>query len=352
MEYTIVGAGAIGGTVGAYLSRAGHQVLFVDTALDHVEAINAHGIDLTTYDESFTTGAHAVTPDKLPSDLHRVILAVKSPATQAAIRMIAPNLAPDGFVMSAQNGLNEHWIAEVIGRRRTIGCFINFSATYREPGKILLGGPGAFYIGELDGHITPRLMALQHDLSAWSVAGQDRRQVRMTDNIWGYLWGKMGYGAMLFGTALTNETMADGIANHYPVLVALAHEVMRVAQAEGVQPLGFDGYDPDAVMSGRKERIEPFIANLVEMRRRDTQTHSGVWRDLAIRKRKTEVDAQFLPILDRAARHRVETPALHKLVRMIHEIEDGTRALATANLVELSASLTNPAKIPQNSAQD
>ena len=287
--------------------------------------------------------ARAISPENLPDGLQRVILAVKSPATQHAIKTIAPHLALDGLVVSAQNGLNEIWISDAVGADRTIGCFVNFSATYMEPGVVALGGPGAFWIGELDGKMSGRLANLQHDLSAWSVAGQERRQVRCTPNIWGYLWGKMGYGAMLFGTALTNESMADGIDKHRTVLRALAGEVLCVARAEGVHPLGFDGYDPDAITSTDANRANASINDLIAIRRADTQTHSGVWRDLAVRKRKTEVDAQFGPILDRADFHHIDTPLLRRMVQMIHEIEDHQRELQSSNLDELAGVCQNAA---------
>ena len=87
-------------------------------------------------------------------------------------------LAPDGCVVSLQNGLNELVIAEVVGAQRTVGAFVNFSADYLEPGLIHFGGPGTFVIGELDGSLTPRLAELQRALAHWGT-------VRTTDNIWG-----------------------------------------------------------------------------------------------------------------------------------------------------------------------
>ena len=68
----------------------------------------------------------------------------------------------------------------------------------------------------------------------------------LTDNIWGYLWGKLGYGALLFVTALTNASMSENLASekHFPVFRRVGQEVMAVAKARGVSPLGFNGFDP------------------------------------------------------------------------------------------------------------
>jgi len=329
-QYTIVGAGAIGGTIGAYMLRSGVDVQFVDAAADHVEAINRDGLTIRGYDDTFTVSARAFTPDAMPDNVEAVVLAVKAPATRTAVAQIAPKLVDDGFIVSAQNGLNEVIIRQAVGAARTVGCFINFSADYLEPGLIHFGGAGAFYIGELDGAITPRLQQIQRDLNHWG--GGD---VQMTQHIWGFLWGKMAYGAMLFATALTNETMADAISDFRPVIVALAREVLAVAAAEGVQPQGFDGFEPAILRTASGAELDASIERLVAVRRRDEKTHSGVWRDLAVRKRKTEVDDQYQPILQIAQQHGIDTPRLARMVTMIHEIEDGKRPLARENLVEL-----------------
>ncbi len=330
-QYTIVGAGAIGGTVGAYMARAGLDLLFVDADADHVAAMNRAGLTIRGYDETFTVPVKAVTPDNLPNKLGAVLLAVKAPATAAALAQIAPRLADDGFIVSIQNGLNELVISEAIGRARTVGCFINFSADYLEPGVIHFGGPGAFWLGELDGAITPRLQQLQTDIG--HLGGGD---VRMTDNIWGFLWGKMTYGAILFATALTNETMADAISDYRGLMIRLAQEVLDVATKEGVTPQGFDGFEPEVLGSGDAAAVDASIDRMVAVRRRDQKTHTGVWRDLAVRKRKTEVDAMYGPILGLAGKYSVATPLLARMVVMIHEIEDGVRPLAKENLEELA----------------
>ena len=97
-------------------------------------------------------------------------------------------------------------IAEVVGAERTVGAFVNFGADYLEPGVIHYGGRGAVVVGEIDGRITPRV-----DGDSRRVARLRRRAI-VTPNIWGYLWGKEAYGAMLFATALTNDSIADALA--------------------------------------------------------------------------------------------------------------------------------------------
>jgi 2-dehydropantoate 2-reductase len=288
------------------------------------------GLTIRAFDETFSVPVEATTPDALPDRLETVLLAVKAPATEAALEVFVERLAPDGCVVSLQNGLNERQIAARAGAARTIGAFVNFSADYLEPGLIHFAGRGAFYIGELDGQLSPRLVSLQQALGAWG-------NVQTTDNIWGYLWGKQAYGAMLFATALSNDSMAKAIDGHRPLMVDLAREVLAVAAALEVQPLGFDGFEPHTIAAGDAPAIDAAFDRLVALRRTDQKTHSGIWRDLAVRKRRTEVDAHFVPIVQEAARHQLAVPLLQRMMAMIHQIEDGQRPLSSDNLTELAA---------------
>jgi 2-dehydropantoate 2-reductase len=189
-------------------------------------------------------------------------------------------------------------------------------------------------IGELDGSMTPRVREL-HALLA-----EFEPNAVLTANIWGYLWGKLIYGALLFATALTDESIADCLAAPAwrPVLTALGQEVGRVAAAEGVALEGFDGFDPLAFAPGADAALtERSFAEMVAHNRRSAKSHSGIWRDLAIRRRKTEADAQLGPIIEVGAARGVPTPLTESVIAMIHQIENGARPLAAANLDELAA---------------
>jgi 2-dehydropantoate 2-reductase len=118
--------------------------------------------------------------------------------------------------------------------------------------------------------------------------------------------------------------------------------VLQVAAALQVTPLGFDGFEPESIASPDRASVDASLDRLIAMRRTDEKTHSGVWRDLAVRKRRTEVDAHFLPIVERAEQLGLEVPLLRRMIAMIHEIEDNRREFSGANLDEL-AGVTQPA---------
>lgn len=329
----IWGAGAIGGTLGAAFLRAGHPVVFVDNVPEHVAAINAGGLRIAGPILEDTVQAPAYLPGDVVGQFDRIFLCVKALHTCSAVKALAPHLAADGVVVSAQNGLNEITIAAEVGASRTIGCFVNFGADYLEPGVVHYSGRGAAVIGELDGAMTDRIKALHRLLQAF-----DPKAV-LTHNIWGYLWGKMIYGALLFGTALTNASIADVLENPAPrgILTRLGQEVGSVAAAQKVRTEAFDGFDPAAFApDAPQSAVDKSFADMVAHNRRSTKSHSGIWRDLAIRKRKTEVVAQLGPIVALGEKQGNPTPLTRHLITMIKGIEAGTRPLSMDNLVELA----------------
>lgn len=316
----IWGAGAIGGTLGAYLARAGEDVLLVDIVQEHVDAVNRHGLAIEGPVEAFTQRMRGVTPRDVQGRFRRCILAVKAHHTAQAVQALAPHLADDGSVLSAQNGLNEIVIAQAVGAHRTVGCFVNFGADWLQPGRILFGNRATMAVGELDGALSLRAQDYLRLLRIFEP------EAILTPNIWGYLWGKLGYGAILFATALTSASMSENLASarHFPVFYQLGREVMALARARGVQPLGFNGFDPAAFMPQADESLaRRSVADMAEFNRHTAKTHSGIWRDLAIRKRKTEVDAQMAIMVPLGQQAGVPTPAIERLVGLIHEIEDG-----------------------------
>src|SRR5262245_51322549 len=308
MEYVVVGAGAMGGTIGARLAREGHDILLCDADAEHVAAINERGLTIEGPVERFTAHAPAVPPDQLPDGLNAVLLAVKTQHTNAALDAIAPRLAPGGFVVSLQNGVNEPAIAARVGEDRTVGAFVNLGADYLAPGRIFVGGTGSLYVGELDGRESNRVARLVHDLP----------DAMSTGNILGFLWGKEAYGAMLFATAVSDLSIADALAEprYRTLFVRLAREVLAVAPVR-VEP--FDGFDP-ADLDGSIDR-------LVDFNRRSAKTHSGIYRDLAVRKRKAET----------AILEDLDGPLVQRTLELIHQIEDGGRVCEVANLELLAA---------------
>ena len=319
------GAGAIGGTIAAYLSRAGVPVLLVDVVKEHVEACRTAGLRIEGKIGNFTRRLAAATPDELKGAYSRIVLAVKAQATASALDSLLAHLKPEGFILSAQNGLNELEIARRAGAARTMGCFVNFGADWLGPGRILYGGRGELYVGEIDGAVRERTREMHALLRHFEP------EAVLTENIWGVLWAKLAYAAMLFASSINNDGMAGnfGAPDREAVFVRLGREVLAVARAAGIVPLAFPSFDPAAFEAGAPPGSARRALDLLAERRRNAgKTHSGFWRDLAVRKRRTEVDPLLGAVAAEARRLGVATPALDRLIDLVHDIEDGRRELS------------------------
>ena len=336
MTITIVGAGAIGGTTGAALAEAGHDVLLVDNNAPHVEAIKAQGLTVERDGKPTTTRVRAALAQDLPFGLDLVMLAVKSHHTAAALTVLVPRLAAGGTVVSLQNGLSEEQIARAVGPARTVGCLVNWAADWVAPGRILHGGHGAFVLGELDGRITPRVRELAALLSAVE-------ETPVTDNIWGYKWAKLIYGALLFGTAVVDAHVYEVVERSPGVqraLVGIVGEGMAVADKAGVRLEPFDEFDPAsyrAALAGDAGARERAMAAIAVHYRAHTKTKTGIWRDLAVRKRKTEVDGQLGMLVAKGETFGIEMPLTRRLIELIRDLEEGRRPMDWANLEPLAA---------------
>lgn len=331
----IYGAGAIGGLIGAYTQRAGNDVLLVDKAADHVASMNRHGLHVFGNHGDFTVPVTAATPDALPDDLDIVLLAVKGQDTDAALDVIAPKLAPTGSIVSLQNGLNESVIARRIGPDRVIGAFVNFPADYKGPGQILEGAGGNVYLGELDGRSSERLQRIAALVSP-------AKPVVITDNILGYLWAKQAYASLAFATALVDAPIGDVLDSerNKRVCIALSREAIAVGTALGHRLETFSDFDPSLYDPQNRDELQRTFDSLQDYgdrTRGSAKNHTGIWHDLVVRRRKTEVE----PILGEMVRQGqslgVDVRLNETLVRMIHEIEDGRRQMGWHNFDDLES---------------
>lgn len=333
----IWGAGAIGGTIGAYLARAGEPVLMVDTVAEHVDAMNSTGLGIKGPVDEFTTPIDATTPADLTGTFRRVLLCVKGQDTESAIEMIRPHLAEDGYVVSVQNGLNENTIASLIGAERTIGAFINFGADYHGPGDILFGARSTVVVGELDGTMTERLADLHRTLQKFEP------DTIASDNIWGYLWSKLAYCSLLWANAVIEASLSDlfASAKYRAMLTELTREVIRIAEDSGTRLEPFAPFDPNGfTRDADQAAADRAFEHIYEHRQGSAKTHSGMWRDIAVRKRKTELDTLLLPVLAAGAEAGIDMPLNTLLAELIRDLEAGQRQQGWHNFDLLHARMT------------
>ena len=306
----MLGCGAIGGTVAAGLVRDGHDVLICDADPAVVAAINADGLRVEGPVEQFTARPAAIGPGELPDRIDfPVLVACKQHHTAAVAALLAGRLAGEGFVAALQNGLPSPALAAAAGPGRVVQACVNFGADVIAPGVVLRGNRGTFKLGELDGTPSARIDALAADIA----------DAEATTQVMGFVWGKEAYGATLFATAVSDlaiHQVFDDPAYH-PLLLAVAREVLGQAP---VRPLPLDGFDPDDLPGS--------LARLADFNRRSAKSHSGIYRDLMIRRRKTETEAILGPLQGFLIRRTAE---------LIAAIEAGTRTCCRENLDLLAA---------------
>lgn len=338
----IYGAGAIGGLIGAYAQHAGFDILLVDKVAEHVEQMNRDGLHVFGSNGDFTVSVNAATPDALPDNLELVLLAVKGQDTETALDVIAPKLSTDGAIVSLQNGLNEAVIARRVGSERVIGAFVNFGADYKGPGQILEGAGGNVYVGEIDGQMTDRLQQV-------AALIEPAKPVVITDNIYGYLWAKQAYASLAFATALVDAPIGDILDSerNKRVVIALAQEAIAVGKAQGYKHEVFSDFNPYLYDPRDRTELQLTFDSLQEYgdrSRGSAKNHTGVWHDLVVRRRKTEVEPIVGEMVRLGQSIGIDVRLNESLVRMIHEIEDGQRAMGYHNFDDLETEARDQGK--------
>jgi 2-dehydropantoate 2-reductase len=244
-KIAIVGAGAVGGYAGSHMVQAGEDVTFIDPWPEHVEHMRKHGLRVTHAMDvpEFTvpvralhvTDAQQLAKEK-PIDI--AFVCMKSYDTAWATMMIRQYLAPDGYVVSLQNCMNEETIAGIVGWGKTLGCIASsITVNLPEPGHIHRGaGKGGaahtvFRAGEVHGRITQRAEEICRLVSYSDSA-------KVTGNLWGERWSKLVANVMGNGlSACTGLTGGEMLQNE-PIRrfsTRLGSEAIRVGQAHGYQ---------------------------------------------------------------------------------------------------------------------
>ncbi len=344
----IVGTGAVGGYAGGHMVKAGEDVTFVDAWPEHVEHMRKHGLTVThAMDEPpFTVPVRALHITDLqhfskeaPIDI--AFVCVKSYDTAWATMMISQYLAPDGFVVSLQNCMNEATVAGVVGWGKTLGCIASsIMVNLPEPGLVHRGaGKGGerhtvFRVGEVHGRKTERAEDIRR-----LVAHADSALV--TTNLWGERWSKLVTNVMGNGmsacTGLPGRSIVETPAlRHFTN--RLGSEAIRVGQA-----LGYDIEDvmhvPLETLAKAGEGDAASIAATDEIRLRDSKRTSPAQRpsmgqDMQ-KGRRTEIEFLNGYIVREGAKFGLPCRANAALTDIVKRVETGELAPDPAHILQL-----------------
>ena len=347
MKVTIIGAGAIGGLAGAYMARAGHDVVLVDRWAEHVDAIRADGLFIDGIRGEMRVPVPAAHPRELAGPLEAVLIATKSQHTEEAVRSILPLVGPDTFVVSFQNGFNEPLIADVLtqaglgGMKRVMGSIPNYGGALVDPGHLEFVHEGPIQLGEMDGAESPRLRALAAMLGTLT-------EVQVSSNIWGQIWAKEVYSAQVVFSALADARIGETLGN--PAFArtagAVVREALEIAEANGIAVEAFDFFDPANYRPKTAADTQKLLDNIdhaIWLLKKDQKPGghvfrkqgSGIWWDIVYRKRPSEVRASVGKLVDYGRAAGADVRLVDRLCTMIYEIEEGRRALGFHNFEEL-----------------
>ena len=305
MKIVMLGAGALGSTIGGTLAMGGNDVHFVDMWQEHVDLINKDGLHMTNEKEDWYVRVDARTTADTIGEADLVIVLVKSFATKQAVEQLKQTnvIGKNTLVMSLQNGLgNEETIASVIGSENVISGKTYVGGRLIQAGYISAGVQGKWtYIGELNGEITDRIQTV---CNVFNDAGL---LCEVSDNIKGLIWDKLlinvaagalcGLTRLPYGPLYEEDYIKD-------VAVAAIQEGIQVAKAAGVVLKSEDPQYPwVAASEGLPGTFKTSILQSLEL------------------KRPTEIDFINGSIVEWGKKYGIATPVNQTLVACVKGIE-------------------------------
>lgn len=254
MKICIVGAGAIGGYLGAKLALVGEEVTLIARGA-HLEAIQKNGLKLVMEDGLTQVAIPTLATSELSEAGAQdvVILALKAQSVPAIAPQLRALYGSQTLVVTAQNGIPWWYFrkhgGEYEGQRiqsvdpdgiieanididRVIGCVVYPAAELVEPGVVQHIEGDRFNLGELDGSKTERIQLLAQTLKRAEFTTRVRTNIRT--EMWVKLWGNLAFNPI---SALTGATLEQ--ICQYPLTRELARQMMSEAQAIA-QSLGID----------------------------------------------------------------------------------------------------------------
>jgi len=326
----VLGAGAIGCSVGADLTKTGHDVLLIDQWPAHIEAMKAHGLRIALPNEEFLVpvkAAHLCELNSLRKQFDIVFLASKSYDTCWLVEFIKPYLKPGGVLVSLQNSFNDEWIAPIIGYGRDIGCAVTLAAESNEPGRVKRITDQAhtsFTLGELHGRITPRLQEVAQILS---VAGK----AETTTNIWGTKWSKLVFNSMTPWDVLTGVSLRDVIdsPDMLKISVRLGRETVQVGVTLGYRLEPIFGLTAEDFLHSVDNVLEQIVKQFVAVSGGKGRSHAI--QDIS-KGRRTELEYLNGLVVKKGREAHVSTPLNEAVTSLVKQIEQGKLTPNLSNL--------------------
>jgi 2-dehydropantoate 2-reductase len=326
----VIGAGAIGGYTGGHLAHNGFDGLAIE------------GVTQEEYVCAKPKTMHLTEVQDLakqkPIDI--AMVAVKSYDTEWATMLIAQYLAPDGYVVSLQNCINEERIAGVVGPDKTVGVIpALLGAELYAPGRIRrTGAKGAspyevYRAGELHCRITKRIEELAEIIRTID-------SVKPTTNLWGERWSKLCVNGMANGVAAASGLSGNDMSRDEKIRrlsIRLAGEGVRVGQALGYQLEHIRMHEPETIARAAEgdpaalDEVESQILAALQSNTRSELARPSMGQDM-LKGRRTEIDFISGVIAAKGREIGRPAPTHEKLVEVVKQVEHGKMPAKPENL--------------------
>jgi len=211
MRIGIYGCGAMGTVLGAYLSRAGLDIVLIDVYEEHVNKLNRDGATLEGFDQ-WTTPVKAVMPSGMDGIYDLIILFCKQTANANAFKVIKKHINAHSSILTLQNGYPEPSLVEEFGDQRTIGGTTIWGATFVGPGvsevtEPLSAKPELFEVGTISGEINERVKTVANVLGRMG-------PTQITTNLVASRWTKLILNSSMSGMSAALGLTFGGVLDN------------------------------------------------------------------------------------------------------------------------------------------
>jgi 2-dehydropantoate 2-reductase len=330
-KIAVLGSGANGASIGADLTRAGHDVVLIDQWPEHVAAMRTHGITIKMPEETQVTQVRAYNLCDVCTFTEKfdvVLLLMKAYDSRWACQLIEPYLKPNGLIAGVQNGMTTDVIAEVVGPQRTMGCVIEVSSTMFDPGVVQRDSPPSrswFAVGGID----PRTKGREAEVGdLLKCAGT----VEYVDDIRAGKWMKLVSNATtLVTTAILGQSIHDAATTPAmrELMLRSGQEAFDTGQAMGHPAVPIFGMKADDLRASNR-LVETLLDTLVSgFTLKSTLT--TVLQDW-MKGRHSEVDNINGEVVAQAQRLGLKMPVNAAIVEVARRIEQGILKPDPSNL--------------------
>jgi len=301
VKIAIIGPGAMGCLIAAFLSKTKEDIWLLDYKKERASLINKEGISIEGVSGSWQAKVKTTSDEKEIGKAEIVIISVKSYDTKKAATSIKSIIDERTSVITLQNGIgNIETISEIAGGEKVIAGITNHGATLTKEGKVIHAGKGETLIGRLDAKITPSMRTIRE------VFNRSGIETRITRDIKSMIWLKLiincGINALTAITRLNNSRITEFEGTK---------RLMREAVTEGIRitkrkRIKLNCEDPLAKVEAIIESTGPNISSMLQD---------------VLRKKRTEIDFINGVIVRHGQELNIPCPVNHALLDLVKTIE-------------------------------